>query len=446
MSWTGEGDRLYLTVPAEFGKVTAGNAFLGVANLLPHCAFMFVDIQATPATAAETRPASAQGFDQQFNDARALANAGQPEMALAAYNALLARSPGNVDVLLSRGIVYGRLKRWAEAEADLQAVTAAAPNYVDAWSALGNVYFWSDQPAKAVEAYRRWSALRPDDADARVALGRALAAAGRESESRAEFERARAMGAIVPVAAEAQPPDARAASPEAFAAAGYSWAASVSGSWTDAGPGPRWNDQTISVRHYAKRGSLAFETLRAHRFGQQDYAWALDAYTDLWQGAYANLRYQRSPAARLFPHNSGRAEVYQSLGHGWEASASDDVLAFAASRVSIYGLSLGKYVGNFYIALRHQEIVSSGSHSNGERLLSRYYYRGDADNYVELSANRGRSDDAASLVGGRAHSGGAGLAWVTYWNKAWGGRVGASASRSGGTNDRELAFSVYRRW
>ncbi len=407
---------------------------------------MFVDIQSISVPAAEIRPASAQGFDQQFNDARALANAGQAEMALAAYNALLVRSPGNVDVLLSRGIVYGRLKRWAEAEADLHAVTASAPDYVDAWSALGNVYLWSDKPAKAVEAYRRWTALRPDDADARVALGRALNAAGKETESRAEFDRARALGADVPLAKEAPPVDARPGSPEAFAASGYTWATSLSGSWTDAGAGPRWNDQSLSVRHYARSGSLAFETLRAHRFGQEDYAWALDAYTDLWQGAYANLRYQRSGAARLFPHNSGRAEVYQSLGHGWEVSVGDDLLAFAASRVNIYGASLGKYVGNYYISLRHQVIESPGSHSTGERLLSRYYYRGDADNYLELTANRGSSDDAASLVGGRTHSGGAGLAWVTYWNKAWGGRAGASMSRSGSSNERGLSFSVYRRW
>jgi YaiO family outer membrane protein len=247
------------------------------------------------------------------------------------------------------------------------------------------------------------------------------------------------------MAKEAPPTDARPGSPDAFAAAGYTWAAGVSGSWTDAGAGPRWNDQTLSVRHYAKNGSLAFETLRAHRFGQEDYAWALDAYTDLWQGAYANLRYQRATAARLFPHNSGRAEVYQSLGQGWEVSLSDDVLAFA-SRVNIYGASVGKYVGNFYVSLRHQVIVSPGSRSSGERLLSRYYYRGDADNYYELTANRGSSDDAASLVGGRTHSGGAGLAWVTYWNKTWGGRAGASVLRSGSTNDRALSFSVYRRW
>jgi hypothetical protein len=58
---------------------------------------------------------------------------------------------------------------------------------------------------------------------------------------------------------------------------------------------------------------------------------------------------------------------------GWEASLSDDVLGFG-SRVNIYGISIAKYVGNFYIQLRHQNIVSAGSHSTGERLLARWYY------------------------------------------------------------------------
>jgi YaiO family outer membrane protein len=406
---------------------------------------MYIDHQATSAPPAETRPAAAPGFDEQFNNAKSLAAAGQLEMALAAYDALLARAPGNADVLLVRGIAYGRLQRWDKAEADLKAAATAAPNYADVWSALGNVYLWSGQSAKAVEAYQRLAALRPQDGDAHVALARALAEVGQAGASRTEFETARALGATVPIA-DVAPAGLIGAAPDAFASGAYSWASSLSASWTDPGAGPRWNDQTISVRHHGKQGSIAFETLRAHRFGEQDYAWALDAYTSLWQGAYANLRYQRASAARLFPHNSGRAEVYQSLGGGWEASASDDVLAFPAKRVNIYGVSLGKYVGNYYIALRHQNIVSPGSHSNGDRLLARYYYEGDADNYLELTANRGRSDDAASLVGGRAHSGGAGLAWVRYWNKAWGGRAGASFSRSGDANERALSFSVYRRW
>lgn len=415
---------------------------------------MPIDFQLPSDPPAQVQSASAPSFDDQYAKARALANGGQPELALAAYSALLTRSPGNTDVLLGRGIVYSRLGRWSEAEADLGAAAKASPGYADVWEALGNSYRWAEQPAKALDAYEHLVALRPNDPNALIARARTQRALGRASDARADLEHARALGGdageIDGLLADLQPrpPVPSAGTPDVVNAAGYTWAASLSSSWTDVGNGPRWNDQTASVRRYLPTASLGFETLRAHRFGEHDYAWALDAYTGLWRGAYANLRYQHSATGRLFPANSGRVEVWQALGQGWEASLSDDVLGFD-SRVNIYGISLAKYSGNFYVQLRHQNIVSQDSHSTGERLLGRWYYAGDADNYLELSANSGRSDDPLSLVGGRARSGGGGFAWVRYFSPQWGGKVGASFSRTAsgnGGNERGLNFALYRRW
>jgi YaiO family outer membrane protein len=391
---------------------------------------MPIDFQLPADPPAQVQPPSAPSFDDQYAQARALANGGQPELALAAYSALLTRSPGNADVLLGRGLVYARLGRWSE------------------------------QPAKALGAYEHLVMLRPNDAAALVARARAQRALGHAFEARADLEQARTLGGdaaeIGGLLADLQPAVlSRAAvpsagNPDATSAAGYSWAASLSSGWTDVGNGPRWNDQTASVRRYMQAGSLGFETLRAQRFGQHDYAWALDGYASLWRGAYANLRYQHSASSRLFPANSGRIEVWQALGKGWEGSLSEDVLGFD-SRVNIHGLSIARYAGNFYVQLRHQNIVSQDSHSTGDRLLARWYYLGDADNYLELSANSGRSDDPLSLVGGRARSGGGGVAWVRYFTPQWGGKIAASFSRAaagGGAsgNERGITFALYRRW
>jgi YaiO family outer membrane protein len=416
---------------------------------------MLLDYQQPPADIAQAA-APAASFDEQYEAARKLANDGQPELALAAYGALLARSPGNVDVLLGRGIVLSRLERWSEAEADLTAAAKASPDYADVWFALGNLWQWQDQYGKAAEAYGRAAALRPQDGAPRLAQARALRAAGDLPAARAALEQARAAGAdaleVDAALRVMQPP--RPGNPEPALASGYTWGSSLTGSWQDVGDGPRWNDQTLSVRRYFENGSIGFEALRAHRFDQTGRAWAIDAYTGLWKGAYANLRYQRAPAGRLFPANSGRVEVYQSLGGGWEASLSDDVLGFA-SRVNIYGVSLGKYAGDFYVQLRHQNIVSQGSHSSGDRLLARWYYRGDGDSYLEASANRGRSDDPLSLTGGRARSGGGSVSWIHYFSRDWGGKIGASFSRDGddggdggarGGRERGVSLGLYRRW
>jgi len=384
---------------------------------------MPIDFQQLSVQVSQAQSAAGAPFEEQYQQARSLANGGQPELALAAYSALLARSPGNVDVLLGRGVVLSRLERWNEAEADLTAAAKASPDYADVWFALGNLYQWQGQPARAAEAYGRAAALRPNDEATLAAQTRAL----------------RAM----------QPqPLPLAASPDAANAAGITWAAGLTGSWQDVGPGPRWNDQTLSLRRYFKRGSIGFEALRAHRFDQSGQAWALDAYASLWDGAYANLRYQQAPSERLFPGRAGRIELWQSLGKGWEASLSDDLLGFD-SRVNIYGVSLGKYSGNFYVQLRHQNIVSRGSRSSGDRLLARWYYAGDGDSYLEMSANRGRSDDPLSLTAGRARSGGGSLTWVHYLSRDWGGKIGASFARSGGSDgarERGISFGLYRRW
>ena len=43
-----------------------------------------------------------------------------------------------------------------------------------------------------------------------------------------------------------------------------------------------------------------------------------DAYLDLWSRAYANVRYQYSADAALYPDHAYRAEVFQGVGEGWE--------------------------------------------------------------------------------------------------------------------------------
>ncbi|MFD2365342.1 YaiO family outer membrane beta-barrel protein [Pseudoduganella sp. GCM10020061] len=393
---------------------------------------------AQAAATTATVPQSPSSFDAQYAQARAWANGGQPELAIQAYSALLERSPGNADVLLGRGLVYSRTNRYAEAEADLLAASAAAPNYADVWLALGNLYRWTGRPAQAAEAYDRVLAIRPDDADAR---------AGREALAQAAQAQAPQPAVTPPAAPGAAPTDQRPATPDALSTE-FDWSASLSASATRVSlNSQRWNDQTIAVRRYTRYGSLGVEALSASRFDQRDHAWALDGYVALWPRAYANLRYQRAPVGRLFPDTSWRAELYQGVGNGWELSASTDRLDFDTSRVRIHGVGVAKYVGNFYLLLRHTDIKSSGSSSTGDRALVRYYYRGDADSYIEAAASRGRSDDPLSLSGGRSSSGERSVNFVSYVTRHWGYRVGATFARQdSGGRERGVSASLYRRW
>ena len=205
---------------------------------------------------------------------------------------------------------------------------------------------------------------------------------------------------------------------------------------------------TMSLRRYTPLGSVALETLEIHRFGNTDHAWAIDAYPRLWDGAYANVRYQHSPNAELFPGHSWRAELNQSVGSGWELSASHDELGFN-SHVKIETVGVVKYWGNFFFRLRHQQERSTGSLGNGDRFTVRYYYEGDGDHYVEGNVSRGRSDDFTTTLVTPSRSDSMGLAWYNMVTREWGVKTSFSESKdssSAGGRERSWSVSLTYKW
>ena len=388
---------------------------------------------------------AADALTAQMLQVRQLATSGQRQLAIKRYTALLAEHPGNGDLLLARGRTYAWDGQYAAAESDLHAVVQKSPGYADAWSALGDVYRWSGHPQQAADAYSHWVALAPRDAAARIARGRALRDAGQLAAARADFDAAAALGANADEIAglqqsllprEIQPDD------------GYRWG--VSAGWDHTGfSGDRqdWNDADLSLRRYFSRGSLALELLRADHFGTSDTAWALDGYVPLWSRAYANLRYQQGPTGGILPEQAWRMEVFQGAGRGWELSASADHLHFSGN-TDFYGIGVGRYIGNWYARYKLQYVPGTGSGSWSHRLLLRNYYRGNADDYLELSISSGRSTDMdrfGTIV--RNSNAAIGISWQHYFAPHWGFKLGAGyASDDDGYDEQRLWLTVYSRW
>ena len=385
--------------------------------------------------------------------ARALATSGDPaqrERAIAMYGEMLQASAGNSDVLLARGRTFAWMGRHAEAEADLLAVTTAKPGYADAWSALGDLYLWSDRPLQAAQAYGRWVELAPTSApEPLIARGRAYRAAGRMAEARADFAAAGARGADpAEVASLNESTQPRLAVPDALLTDGYTWSLRAGIDRTLFNGGREgWTDASLILRRKFERGSLGLEVLQADHFGCRDSAWALDGYVSLWARSYANIRYQRGPSSGILPRYSWRTEVFQGVGSGWELSASIDHLRFS-NDTEFYGVGVGRYTGNWYLRYKLQHVpgVSSGSWSH--RVVVRNYYKGNADDYFELSGSSGRSSDldrSGALV--RNSNASLGVSWTHYFRPDWGFKVGVGASDDAdGFDERQLSFSLYRRW
>ena len=337
------------------------------------------------------------------------------------------------------------------ATSDLEKAVALAPGYADAWAALADVYRWNDQVAAAADAYSRLIGLRPNDAQAHLLRARSLLAMQDVAGASLAVQRARELG--LP---EADLPELPAlpSSASGLALMGdgqlddrYTWALSAGLSQTSWGSSHA-HDNSVSLRRYGEWGSIAIERLGLRRFGDSDQAWAIDAYPRLWQGAYANVRYQRAFSPELYPSHSWRAELYQNMGGGWELAASRDVLGFG-SGVRIDAISGGKYWGNFFARWRHQQVSSDSSSGKGDRLFVRYYYEGDADHYVEVNVSSGRSDDFSSALIQSSRSNSRGVSWYHFVSRDWGFKISASqSSDTGGAQGRarDWGFNLTRRW
>ena len=368
-------------------------------------------------------------YEAKFNLARSLSFSGRRDEAIRLYTELLATRPQNSDLLLGRGRTYAWENRWQEAEADLSAVTTLFPQYGDAWSALGDVYLWSDRPHDAVTAYGKWIGAAPDNPNAYIERGRAHRATGSLDASRADFEAARTHGAPAPeidrYLASLQP---RRLEQEAVAPEGFTWLASLSaGVSTFSTDRNDWRDYEATLRRYWKQGSLGLEYLRARRFNSVDYALALDGYVDVWPRAYANVRYQYSPHASLFPNDSYRAEIFQGVGKGWELSGSYDHMDFSASNVDMYGVGIGKYTGNWYFRWKTLFVPSAAATGISHRLLARYYYAGNGDDYFELNGGFGQGGEfqRGTTVVAATRSRSFGAVLQNYFGPRWGVKISA---------------------
>lgn len=395
---------------------------------------------------------ASDSYDAQFQRARSLATSGdtaQREQALVLFGQMLERSPGNSDVLLARGRTLAWMGRYPASEADLTAVTTRSPDNSDAWSALGDMYLWSDRPQLAVQAYDHWVALKPADPAASIARGRAYRAAGEVEAARTDFAAAQARGADTQVVARlVESTQARIATPESVLSGDFVWSLRAGyGRTAFSGGRAAWNDADLSLRRRFARGSLALDWLQADHFGKTDSAWALDGYASLWSRAYANARYQHGPGSGVLPSEAWRMELFQGIGRGWELSASVDHLRFA-SDTEFYGIGVGRYVGNWYMRYKLQHVPGTGSGSWSHRALLRKYYRGDADDYVEVNAGSGRSTDLDRFGGiVRDNSASLGVAWVHFVQPRWGFKLGAGfANEEGGFNERSVSLALYTRW
>jgi Putative Zn-dependent protease, contains TPR repeats len=117
-----------------------------------------------------------------------LESSGNPDEAFEQLTAALRARPDEPALLVSRGAILGRLKRYPEAETDLRRAIKLQPGHFTAHLTLGLVLWRKGLPGDAAASLRRAIDLEPRDAEAHYYLGEALNQAGDYAEARTALE------------------------------------------------------------------------------------------------------------------------------------------------------------------------------------------------------------------------------------------------------------------
>jgi YaiO family outer membrane protein len=150
-----------------------------------------------------------------------------------------------------------------------------------------------------------------------------------------------------------------------------------------------WSELQFTARRQTAAGSVIGRFSRADRFGFSSRQTELEFYPRLRRGTYGYLDLGYSPDARLYPRFRFGADLFQSLGRGFEGSGGMRRLSFA-SPVNIYTASLAKYHGNWLFHTRLYLTPGAAGASHSTHFSARRYF-GDGAQYIAVRFARGNA-------------------------------------------------------
>jgi YaiO family outer membrane protein len=282
-------------------------------------------------------------------------------------------------------VLYGTVLSWEgrhdAARAALERVLRLHPTHHDALRAAIHLELWADRPARAEELARRGLDADPAQPDLQLLRVRALAALGRGRDS---DDALAALLRAHPDHAEARAlRDRRRAERRAWqVAAGYTYDGFDDGR-------EDWHEMTLSLKRRLGFGSLLFKYYRARHFGFDGDQFELHAFPRLRDGTWLELAAAASPQGDLYPSWRLQADLYQSLGRGFEASLGFRHLGFDDS-VQIVVATLSKYHGDWMLLARTFVTPDEAGVSASFHGAVRRYFR-DGSSYLGLRYGYGAS-------------------------------------------------------
>jgi YaiO family outer membrane protein len=318
--------------------------------------------------------------DDILTRARNLSSAKKRPEALALLQKHLEESPTDVDARLLYGEMLSWEGRWDEAREALEGVLNQTPTYTDAALALINVELWSDHPEQADKIANRFLERTPNHIDLLLARARVMRALKRPKE---EMQVLDTVLRLAPSNDEAR--DMRRSREEQSRA----WKAAVNvNTILFSDHRSPWEEQYLSVSRGLNAGSLILRVSRAYQYGYKSTLGEVDWYPSLRPGTYMYLNAGYSPEGILYPTFRAGAELFQSLGHGYEASAGLRRLQFTSTRINVYTASAGRYHKDWYGSIRTFVTPGDPKPSVSFQVQLRRYF-GDGERYLSFRYGRG---------------------------------------------------------
>ncbi len=317
--------------------------------------------------------------------ARELAFSGKQHRAeaLQVLKQHLAEDPSDNEARTFYGIVLSWEGDWNESRAQLQQVVSQNPDHADALPALINVELWSDRPQRAEELARGSLQRRPGNPQMMLLLARALRNENRPRDAVRELDQLLAV----------QPDNVQALEMRHSMEVdswGYQVNADYTFDWYGQGRGGQ-HESSLAFRVPTKLGALYLRESRADRFDSSSYLSEIELYPHIRPGTYGYLEFGGSADSNLYPQYRVAADLYQSLGHGWEISGGYRHLKFTTD-TNIATWALSKYYRSWLFTGRMYITPDEpGTSTSGTFIARRFFGTEGLHDYIEFRFSQGAS-------------------------------------------------------
>ena len=296
--------------------------------------------------ALKSDPANAE---IRFLLARAYAYSGRWDEGEAVLDQLLIEHPADSDLLVFKARLLCWRKDLDGAERTFRRALEVQPRSADALTGLADLASWRGEYDAALVYGRQALDLDANHAGALFRIGSVLLWQGDYGRARGYLARAaeleplnkdftRALASAVPV----------------YARRTEVWLGGRNEHWND-GRADYWDlgfSALFSVLH--DRARLVVNAENLWRGDGSDARLGLQAYPQLWKGAYGYVDLSVAPGAEFVPGSSAHLEVYQSFLERCEVSLGAGRLSLTGTGATVLDASAAAYLGPWYPNVRVQ--------------------------------------------------------------------------------------------